>query len=280
LEHGAGEGLAVSLSAVVMAHPKRAHFVDQLLETVGDIPVIWDEREDRWDTGRRALLAFDPAASHHLVIQDDAIPCRDLPAGALAAGRAAGERPVCLYVGRGRPHRHTVARAVKRVRAQGSPPWLAMEGPWWGVGIVLPTSQIPELVRWGDANAFPNYDRRITRWYGQAGIDCWYTLPSLVDHRPVDENPSLIAGRTGNRRAHWFIGTEASALDVDWEAGPPVEPEPVLEFRHRGTGRRVTAARGTPLYQRLERSALWDAIVPGQPPPWLKRRERKETSTP
>lgn len=262
------------LSVAIMGHPSRRRFIEGLSEELPEAEVVLDRRDDRWETGRRALLAFDPDADFHLVVQDDAILCRDLPAGALAAAEAAGERPVALYTGRARPRRHTVARAVRRARASGSP-WLAMEGPLWGVAIVLPTVHIPELVQWCDANPVPNYDRRIASFYERTGIECWYTLPSLVDHRPVAENPSLIAGRTGNRRAHWFIGSERSAAELDF-SGEPVRPEAALEFRHKRDGRRIIAALGTPLYARLERSGLWSAIDPEAPPPWLPRRESPE----
>ena len=78
----ASEPVGPVLSVAVMAHPKRADLIPALCDSIdADVPVVWDERNDRWDTGRRALLAFDPAATHHLVVQDDALVCRDLVAG-------------------------------------------------------------------------------------------------------------------------------------------------------------------------------------------------------
>lgn len=64
-------GRPVALSVAVMAHPARAAFVDELTGLL-DRPakVVWDERQDRWDTGRRAMLAYDPACTHHLVVLD------------------------------------------------------------------------------------------------------------------------------------------------------------------------------------------------------------------
>ncbi|SFD14356.1 hypothetical protein [Streptomyces aidingensis] len=209
--------MSVSLSVAVMAHPKRRHFVAELTAALDvEAPVVWDERNDRWDTGRRSLLAHDPQASHHLVVQDDAVVCRDLAAAAARAAEAAGERPVALYTGRVRPYRARVAQAIEGARAAGAT-WLEMEGPWWGVALVIPTAHIPDLVAWGDGRPdVPNYDKRIARWYGHQGIACWYSIPSLVDHRSVAENPSLVPGRTGDRHAHCFIGHGSSGLDVEW----------------------------------------------------------------
>jgi hypothetical protein len=207
-----------------MAHPKRKRFVDELVPRLDAEPeVVWDRRGDRWETGRRSLLAFDRSATHHLVVQDDALVSRDLVAGTAQAVADVGERPVCLYVGVGRPYRAQVQQAHLAAK-ENNAAWMVMPGPWWGVAIVVPTSHIPDLVKWCDQRPdVPNYDKRISRWYQQQNISCWYSMPSLVDHRRVDENPSLVAGRTGDRYAHWFIGEDASALDVKFGADKALE---------------------------------------------------------
>ena len=70
----------ITLSVSMMAHPKRAAQVEGILAQLDrkDVEVVWDERENRWDTGRRSMLAYDPRCSHHAVIQDDVLVCRDL----------------------------------------------------------------------------------------------------------------------------------------------------------------------------------------------------------
>lgn len=218
--------MTVRVSLAVMAHPKRKRFVDELVPTLDREPeVVWDRNNDRWDTGRRSLLAYDRAATHHLVVQDDAIVSRDLVAATERAAAVAGERPMALYIGRGRPYRGLVSQANLGAERAGAT-WIEMHGPWWGVAIVLPTVHIPEVVKWGDGRPdVANYDKRISRWYGQEGIRCWYTVPSLVDHRRVAENPSLIPGRSGNRYAHTFIGQDRSGLEVEWQSEPFVPPE-------------------------------------------------------
>lgn len=210
-----------SVSAAVMAHSTREPFVQELTGCLdADAPVVWDRRGDRWDTGRRSLLAYDPAATHHLVIQDDAIVCQDLVAAVTRAAAVAGEHPIGLYTGKVRPYKGRVAEDYTAAARAGAT-WLEMNGPWWGVGIVIPTAHIRELIRWADRRRdIANYDRRIARWYATQGTACWYTVPSLVDHRPVKQNPSLVAGRTGNRRAHSFIGAHTSGLTIDWKPAP------------------------------------------------------------
>lgn len=207
------------ISVAIMAHPKRAAFVEELQGQLPEAEVVWDREDNRWETGARSLAAFDPRARFHMVVQDDAVLCRDLVKGAEKAAVAAGERPVALYTGRTRLQRGMTS-AVLRARRMGRP-WVATRGPLWGVGVIVPTCFIPELVGWGNAHTtIANYDGRMERWFWtEHQIECWYTVPSLVDHRQVMENPSLVEGRTGNRTAAWFIGKD-SPLDIDWTREP------------------------------------------------------------
>jgi hypothetical protein len=202
------------VSVAIMAHPRRSGFIPELQAAL-DRPatVAWDDGSNsRWGTGRRALLAYDPAASHHLVLQDDSVIPRDLVAGLEAALQHAPEDvPVCLYVGKVRPYREMVTEYVRRARDAS---WLVMDRINWGVALVFPTSIIDELVAYCDTQTIPNYDSRMSKWFEAKRIPVWYPFPSLVDHR---ESPSLVPGRGHSGRvAHRFIGADASALDIDY----------------------------------------------------------------
>jgi hypothetical protein len=206
------------ISVAIMAHPKRRDFVAELVDQLDRVPVIvWDQKDEEWDTGRRSLLCFDPAASHHLVIQDDAIPCRELVAGIESAVANTREHPVGLYLGHKNPERSTITYSFDAALAAGAS-WLEMEGPWWGVGVVFPTAHIPAMVAWGDQHTeYENFDMRLGAFYRREHIRCWYTVPSLVDHRPESENPPLLDGHYGNRVAHRFLGVDRSALEIEWQ---------------------------------------------------------------
>jgi len=204
----------IRVSVAIMAHPRRAAFIPEL-EAALDRPatVVWDDgANSRWGTGRRALLAYDPDATHHLVIQDDSVIPRDLVAGLeQALEHAPQDVPVCLYVGKVRPYREMVTEYVNRAQDVS---WLVMDRLNWGVAVVLPTKYIDELVAWCDGFDIPNYDSRMSKWFETQGIPVWYPWPSLVDHR---ESPSLVPGRGhAGRTAHKFIGATASALDIDY----------------------------------------------------------------
>jgi hypothetical protein len=201
------------LSAAVMAHPRRAAMVEALLgELDRPVPVVWDQINDRHDTGVRALEAYDPAASHHLVIQDDTMTCRDLLAGVERALRYVPQDvPLCLYLGRVRPFRSVVEQAVQRAARGAS--WVTMQGIYWGPAIVVPTAHLPELTSWFRSATVKNYDRRVSAWYCLQRTTVFYPWPSLVDHHDTE---SLVPGHGGGRHAHAFLGVDRSALEVDW----------------------------------------------------------------
>lgn len=211
------------LSLAMMAHPSRSGSVDRILAALDrECTVVWDEKNDRWDTGRRAMLSYDPEATHHAVIQDDVLVCRDLCAGLERALACIPEDvPLCGYVGRVRPYRTVVDRAVAQA---GERPvsWLTMNLLGWGPLVVVPTAAIESMVAYCDTmHGVPNYDRRLSRyWETERRSRVWYTWPSLVDHA---DGPSLAGHHVTDRRreestrvAHRFIGQDASALDVDW----------------------------------------------------------------
>lgn len=204
----------MTLSTVIMAHRKRADYIPELLAALDrEVDVVWDRKNDRWDTGARAMLSYDAEADYHLVLQDDAIVSQDLIAGVeraldLRPELGAG-KPMNLYIGKNSAFRH----AFRTPREELS--WITMGELNWGVGIIMPTGLIEDCVKWGwGRRDIPNYDKRISRWLGTQGIETWYTWPSLVDHRQA---PSLVPGRGyRGRAAQRFIGAEASALDANW----------------------------------------------------------------
>ena len=263
--------MTVKLSAVMMAHPQRAELAEQIRAQLDrDVSVTWDESGSRWDTGRRAMLAYDPACSHHAVIQDDVIPCRDLFAGLeVALQHVPADVPVCGYLGRIRPYADLVTYAAARARRWGAS-WLTLHFLGWGPLVVVPTQLIPEMVAYCDKlRDIPNYDRRLSRFFElERGVPTWYTWPSLVDHA---DGPSLVPGRISTDRAkrahtrvaHTFLGADASALDVDW-SGSVVDAEEgasdVVVYRNRHTGLVLRLSPTSPRARRLCGLPSWDLL--------------------
>lgn len=206
------------LSVKIMAHKKRAHHIPELIERLGltEDDVVWDRIGNRWDTGRRAWEAIDQSADYACVIQDDALVCRDFIAGMEKALTYITEP--CLvspYIGTRRPSASRVERSVRAAQDAGAS-WVRMPSLNWGVAIMAPTSIIPGMLPWCDQQTYPNYDRRIGRYaIDVLRLPTWCTFPSLVDHRDEDS----LVGHGQGRKAHRFIGQDASALDIDWSKG-------------------------------------------------------------
>ena len=210
------------LSVAIMAHKKREEWVPDLESQLPGVTTVWDKKNDRWDTGARSLVAHNGKSEWHMVVQDDALLPPDFYEGVKKMLRSAPpEHPVGLYYGRVRPRAIDTENLTAKAKKEKAS-FIVHNGPWWGVGIVIPTAHTKDIVNWGDKNPqIPNYDRRISRWYGQMDIPCYYTVPSLIEHR-TENNPSLVPGRTGqNRRAWEFLGPR-SALDIEWN-GPIVK---------------------------------------------------------
>ncbi|GAA1736931.1 hypothetical protein [Microcella frigidaquae] len=187
----------VRLSVVVMAHPKRRHAAEQLARDV-DAAIVWDERDDEWDTGARAIAAYDPEATHHLVLQDDALPVPDFRRHAAAALDQHPDALVSFYLGTSRPPQWQAAvdRACEQAEDIGAA-WLSAPVLLHGVAIAIPTPEIPALLDWCDRPTVP-YDERIGMyWRYVLDRPVLYTWPSLVDH---EDGAPVAAHRDGEPR--------------------------------------------------------------------------------
>ena len=216
----------ITLSAALMAHPDRREQVQEILARLDrPVEVTWDRIHDLWDTGRRAMLAYDPAADYHVVIQDDVLVPRDLLAGLeKALTHVPAGHPVCGYIGRLRPWPERMSQLTAKAARQNAS-WVVMPEPMWGPLICVPTACIEEMVQFCDGLDMRNYDLRVSRYFKEKGVDVWFPWPSIVDHA---DGPSLIIGRSAtdrrtgrNRIAYRFCGEETSLLDVDF-SGPVV----------------------------------------------------------
>jgi hypothetical protein len=221
----------VRLSVKIMAHKKRAHHIPGLLERLGltEADVIWDRKNNRWDTGRRAWEAVDQTADWGMVVQDDALVTRDLIAGLEKAAAFLPER--CLvspYTGTRRPVASRVERAVNAARAANAS-WIRMPSLNWGVAIMAPTDIIDRMLPWCDKQTYPNYDRRIGRYaIDMLRLPTYCTWPTLVDHRDDDS----LVGHGRGRKAHQFLGEDVSALSVKWDSSyVDLSPKTVVSRR-------------------------------------------------
>lgn len=215
------EGLMVRLSASIMAHPSRTWWVRELVVDLGwDLPVAWDEGAGVWETCRRAWQMRDPAATHHLVLQDDALVPYDFRASVESAIEhlPVEKAVVSLYLGTPHPGATGVAKVDAAVRAAGEQgcSWISLPTLRWGLAVVLPVEVIDGMLAWKGGDEFGDADdQRIGRYCRDVlGWRTFYTWPSLVDHRDSD---SLLGH--GSTHARNWVGAASSGLALDWTKG-------------------------------------------------------------
>lgn len=205
---------SVNVSFTIMAHPKRAEWVGELQRQLPEASVTWDQKNDRHDTGLRAIKAHGVNVDWHVVVQDDVVLPDNFAGAVREALRWVPDAPVGFYYGgKGSAHSQHVAAWSQ---ADGAS-WLVRKGPIWGPAIAYPAGNIGALIDYFGQSDVENYDRRVMRFYQSVGVDCWYSMPSLVEHRQGD-NPSLCGHDRGVRQAREFVGPR-NALEVDW-SGP------------------------------------------------------------
>lgn len=214
-EHSAGTPeRGVMLSVAVMAHPKRRARAEALAVEL-DARIVWDQHDDEWDTGARALAAIEPGATHHLVIQDDAVPAPGFLDHAAAAIVCHPSSPISFYLGRSRPpgYQRRIMRATLTADERHAS-WLSCPELLHGVGFALPVAHIPTMLAWAAGRREP-YDERIGKWYRHQNTDVLYTWPSLLDHaddEPVIQHRADRQSRTEPRKA-WRHGIPAWGSD-------------------------------------------------------------------
>lgn len=184
----------MKISITVMAHPKRTAAAEDLNDRL--VPqhfisntITWDEKNNEWHTGKRALLDGVGKGDWHVIIQDDAILTPNFKQNIENAIKALDQKTlISLYTGTARPIPGRVAAAVKKA-TNGD--FLRFHQLMWGVGIVIPTDHILPMLEFVE-DIDLQYDNKIGEFYCQNGLPVYYTVPSLVDHD--DDTDSLLDG--------------------------------------------------------------------------------------
>lgn len=244
------------ISIAIMAHRSRERRVQRLSNGLLFPEVAWaEDGEDVWANRRRALLLAreDEAnpSSHHLIVQDDAILCDRFLEYASSAIKVAGPRPVSFYCGTTRPYDKVFERTVNEATTAGLP-WVASEGPLWGVAVAVPVEDIMDIIEFGDRLIdVPGDDIRMAAFYRGRAAKCWYTNPSLVDH--LDEE-SLINPGVPERRARRF---EQDPGEIDWTR----KPSERVVWKHKVTGATLVGKTGTPMSNQFDADPDWEAHI-------------------
>ena len=182
----------MKITVTVMAHSKRKKQAQLLHKELANYPfeevsITWDEINEEWETGVRALKAGIGRGDWHVIIQDDAILSPEFYSNICGAVAHVPTRSlISLYTGTSRPLGKRVKTAVDKAYFAT---WLEFMMLMWGVGLLIPSDHIEPMLEFvKDRDEV--YDTRIGYFYQRNRLPVYYTMPSLVDHD--DEMGSLL----------------------------------------------------------------------------------------
>lgn len=208
------------ISVTVMAHNNREKQANSLLDQLKEYPfahsqIVWDEINEEWHTGERAIRSGIGLGDWHIVIQDDAILTPFFYENVVGAIQNVPTRSlISLYTGTSRPLGSRVLTAVNKVKDET---WLSYWLLMWGVGILMPTNHIEHMLDFVSDRTEP-YDTRIGIFYQRNRLPVYYAMPSLVDHD--DDMGSLLnhgllpGARVAHRIATERIKWNQAVIDI------------------------------------------------------------------
>jgi FAD/FMN-containing dehydrogenase len=206
----------VSLSFAIQHHPSRADLLPRLLEAVPEAFVCSDpepETKLNWPVGRLAWGSFSKDATHHVVLEDDAIPCAHFRE---AVELAIAARPTyCLSFW---ANKKEVGEALVNRFA-----WVRSPKFYGTVCVALPTPWILAFIEWGDGEQYegrPSVDWRLREFLASISQRPLLSAPCLVQHGEPAGSLLWANGGGRNRVTKFFaddLGIDART--VRWNSG-------------------------------------------------------------
>jgi hypothetical protein len=173
-----------------------------------------------WRSYRRCLESIPAAATHLLVLQDDALPCRNFAAALELVVAARPDRIVCLFVG-GAPRAaaFAVCDAGNRERPFAELPnrdWLPCVATIYPVAVAVDIVEFVDSREW--LHGHRGDDHRLGEYLRSRRVQAVGTVPCLVQHPDVERSligTAALAGRNPARVACCWIG-DHDPLQIDW----------------------------------------------------------------
>lgn len=254
--------MAITFSTVIMAHPMRRKAAESLRDEIGELEpeIVYDPDPGGPPTAlRTAGLAWRPGgATHHLVLQDDARPCRDFHE---AVHRAVAAKPGAVLALFASWSAHSGQAA--RMAALAGRSWVPAIGEAIpAVAIVMPSHLAEGYAAYiATARRADGRDSAVMLDYLESvGEVAYVCVPGLVQHDDPFRAPLGIGhGFKGVRRSFCFAGRLAGPPRFD--ARPMAAPRelPYVEsgsarVLHPGPGWRTWTE--SPLVDRLLQAGL------------------------
>lgn len=193
----------VMLSCAIMAHPDRSQDAQELAQKIEEISpqIIFDSNpggvSTTFRTAHEAWSSVPPWATHHLVLQDDALPCANMVSRLKNVLKNHPKTPISLFCEWG-------SGTAVMLR------WALMSGHGLAqcvdkyvptVGLVLPASMARALSEERDPESqIEPDDEVIAKFLNQKRITPFTVVPNLIEHGG-DESLVGNGSRMGTRRS-------------------------------------------------------------------------------
>lgn len=206
----------VNFDIAITSLPNRMDSVIGMIERLGKqyrdiITIVLDEnRLGCWETSKGAWEKFNPNKTHHIVMQDDILFCKDFVETMNMISLLLPNNPVLPY-----SNNQIAQKAMDRGDS-----WFILRGICWGQALMMPNKLIPDFIDYVDervGEGYESYDGRLNYWVTNRNIDTYCTVPSLVQHN-LDYKSAM--GHNACRTfSKYFIGEVRSGLSVNWMNG-------------------------------------------------------------
>ncbi len=201
------------ISVAIMHHPRRRDLISDLVSSFGSLHphVVEDPDPDGAPsplrTAKRAWLTVNPDATHHLVVQDDAVLCAGFDTLLHRVVEARPNAAIALYTNWNSPENSYLVRRAAALDY----PWAYLSSREWTptIALLLPAAHARSLAQYlaGIPDEMKDDDELVTRFCTTNRLPVLTPLPHLVDHRAL---PSL-SRHFGHYRATIF---EAKPTDT------------------------------------------------------------------
>jgi len=183
-----------------MAHPDRAYLIDSLYKKLLPIEskVVWDEKNNIWDTCRRAWLTHDAQSDYHLVIQDDALIGKLFHFRLMKLLEPGLDVIYSLYLG----NRKRFHEAVKPIIRAGGGTFIS-KNIHHEIALIFPVKRIEPMIKFCDLKK-PDTDKVINEYVNSENLKVYFPLPTLVDHLNVKSLHNLNKSPIETRKSIWF----------------------------------------------------------------------------
>lgn len=204
----------ITLSVSVMAVPERRNMVRENL-----VPILPEStyisydinHKGIWWNSRNCWSHYSSEATHHLVIQDDALPCNNFIEHVQEILSINNDNIICFYLGNAWTSK--INTLLKNNRH-----WLVRDCGVASVALIIPTKWIPDMLVFGERyfskSETMNEDNRIACWQYIRKHPTWYPIPELVDH--IGNGKSVIGHGSKNNFAGTFL---KNYPQTDWTQG-------------------------------------------------------------